>query len=125
MISVVSPRKDRAVAVTEIVLVRHGATEWSEQGRHTGRTDVPLTAGGEAQAVALRDRLAAWNFALVLTSPARRARETVLRCGLGDRAMVDSDLRELDYGDDEGRTTAELRRELPGWTVWSGSPHGV
>jgi probable phosphoglycerate mutase len=117
-------REGSYVAVTEIVLVRHGATEWSAQGRHTGRTDVPLSPQGRIEADALRDRLTGWSFALVLTSPLSRARATAERCGLGDRAVIDPDLRELDYGDDEGRTTAEIRQERPGWTVWSGSPNG-
>ena len=112
------------MAVTEIVLVRHGATEWSAQGRHTSRTDVALTARGMAEAEALRDRLSTWRFALVLTSPARRAGDTARLCGLGDSAVVDPDLRELDYGDDEGRTTEEIEQERPGWSVWAGSPNG-
>lgn len=109
----------------EIVLVRHGATEWSANGRHTGRTDLPLTADGRAEAEQLRGRLGGWQFALVLVSPFQRARETAELCGLGDRAAVDDDLHELDYGDYEGRTTADIRKERPGWTVWNGAcPNG-
>jgi probable phosphoglycerate mutase len=109
---------------TEVVLVRHGATEWSENGRHTSHTDLPLTQRGVDESVALGTRLQAWDFALVLTSPMQRARETARFAGFGDRAEVDDDLRELDYGADEGRTTAEIREEKPGWTVWDGSTGG-
>lgn len=104
---------------SEIVLVRHGATEWSSTGRHTGRTDVPLTDEGRAEAEHLCERLKPWSFALVLTSPLQRARETAELCGLGDRADVANDLREWDYGDYEGRTTAEIRETVRGWTVWT------
>jgi len=100
-------------------LIRHGATEWSTSGRHTGRTDVPLTAAGTAQAEALRPRLAGEDFALVLTSPLGRARDTCRLAGLGDAAVVDPDLAEWDYGDMEGRTTAEVRRDRPGWSLWT------
>lgn len=109
----------------EIVLVRHGATEWSVNGRHTGRTDLPLTVEGRAEAQRLRERLAVWKFALVLVSPRRRARETAQLCGFEDRAVIDDDLQELDYGDYEGRTTADIRSEREGWTVWThGCPNG-
>jgi probable phosphoglycerate mutase len=100
--------------------LRHGATEWSESLRHTGRTDIPLTPEGAAQAETLRGRLAGEHFALVLVSPLSRARETCRLAGFGDDAVVDDDLREWDYGDAEGRTTAEIREERPGWTVWTG-----
>ena len=104
----------------EVVLVRHGETEWSASGRHTGRTDVPLTALGRRQAEALGRCLAPWRFARVLTSPLQRAAETCRLAGLGDRAELREDLREWDYGDYEGRTTPDIRRERPGWTVWTG-----
>jgi probable phosphoglycerate mutase len=108
-----------------IVLVRHGATEWSAAGKHTGRTDVPLSDAGRRDADRLRDRLAGHEFALVLCSPLRRARETAERAGLGDRAEIMDDLREFDYGSYEGRTTPEIREERPGWSVWrDGSPGG-
>jgi broad specificity phosphatase PhoE len=108
-----------------IVLVRHGATEWSVAGKHTGRTDVPLTDDGRRDADRLRERLAGRPFALVLSSPLARARETAERAGLGDRAQIDDDLREFDYGDYEGRTTPEIREERPGWSVWrDGTPGG-
>ena len=108
-----------------IVLVRHGATEWSVAGKHTGTTDVPLSDAGCRDADRLRERLAGHDFALVLCSPLRRARETAERAGLGDRAEVMDDLREFDYGDYEGRTTPEIREERPGWSVWrDGTPGG-
>jgi probable phosphoglycerate mutase len=102
----------------QVVLVRHGETAWSLARRHTGRTDVPLTEHGRRQAEALRDALAGRPFALVLTSPLSRAVETCLLAGLGDRAEVRQDLLEWDYGDDEGKTTAEIRDGRPGWTLW-------
>ncbi len=109
----------------EIVLVRHGATEWSENGRHTGRTDLELTAAGRAQAEALRPRLAERSFDLVLVSPLRRARDTCRLVGLDAEAVVDDDLLEWDYGDYEGRTSVEIRATRPGWTVFAdGVPNG-
>jgi broad specificity phosphatase PhoE len=104
---------------SEIVLVRHGATEWSANGRHTGRTDLPLTDEGRAEVEHLCERLRPWSFALVLTSPLQRARETAELCGLGGRAEVADDLREWDYGDYEGLTTPEIRQTVPEWTVWT------
>jgi broad specificity phosphatase PhoE len=98
---------------TELWLVRHGETEWSASGRHTSRTDVPLTERGRAAAVALKERLAGIPFARVLTSPLARARDTCALAGFGDRAEVVDDLREWDYGTDEGRTTATIREERP------------
>jgi broad specificity phosphatase PhoE len=108
--------------VNEIWLIRHGQTEWSASGQHTGRTDIPLTEIGREQAAALGDALARRPFALVLTSPMSRARDTCALAGYGDVAVVTDGLREWDYGDYEGRTTADIRTEIPGWTVWSG-PH--
>ncbi|MSO79427.1 MAG: histidine phosphatase family protein [Acidimicrobiia bacterium] len=105
---------------TEIIVVRHGATEWSENGRHTGRTDLPLTAQGRAEAEGLRDRMSALDLELVLTSPLMRARETADLAGVGDRAEVVDAMREWDYGEYEGVTTAEIRQTIPGWTVWAG-----
>jgi probable phosphoglycerate mutase len=103
----------------EIVLVRHGETEWSRAGRHTGRTDVPLTEQGRLEARAVAAQLAGRRFALVLTSPLSRAAETCRLAGLGDRAQVREALLEWDYGVYEGRTTAEIRAERPGWSVWA------
>ena len=105
------------------MLVRHGATEWSESGRHTGRTDIDLTDAGRAGAAALAPALAGRAFALVLVSPLRRSRETARLAGFGDRAEVCADLCEWDYGDYEGRTTNEIRAEVPDWTVWSRIPY--
>jgi probable phosphoglycerate mutase len=103
-----------------IVLVRHGATEWSTSRRHTGRTDIPLTEEGRAQAAALRPVLAELHPDRVLTSPLSRARDTCELAGFGDRAEPDDRLLEWDYGDAEGRTTAEIRDEIdPEWSVWT------
>lgn len=103
----------------EIVLARHGETEWSRDLRHTGRTDVPLTAEGRRQAAALKPRLADRKFSKVLVSPLSRAVETCQLAGLGDIAEQRPELVELDYGDAEGLTTAQLRERYPGWTVWT------
>jgi probable phosphoglycerate mutase len=108
-----------------LVVVRHGATEWSLAGRHTGTTDVPLAANGEAQARALGKRLAGHGFARVLVSPLARARRTCALAGYGDRAEVVEDLREWGYGEFEGRTTSDIRAERPGWSPWvAGFPGG-
>jgi broad specificity phosphatase PhoE len=110
----------------DIWLVRHGATAWSETGRHTSWTDVPRTAEGRAAAAALAPLLAGHDFGLVLVSPAARARETARAAGF-DAAAVDADLREWDYGDLEGLTSAEIRsrgREWEQWTIWTGSTAG-
>ena len=109
----------------EVVLIRHGETEWSRTGRHTGRTDIPLTERGrrEARAVgaALRDR----QFALVLTSPLERAAETCSLAGFGERAVQRDELMEWDYGAYEGRKTVDIRQERPGWALWrDGVPDG-
>ncbi len=103
--------------MSEIVLVRHGETEWSAAGRHTGRTDVPLTARGEEQAKAVIPMIEGRDFALVLSSPLQRAARTAEIAGLA-AAELDPDLREWDYGDYEGRTTAQIREQRPGWFLW-------
>ncbi|HEY5153613.1 MAG TPA: histidine phosphatase family protein [Acidimicrobiales bacterium] len=103
----------------DLWVLRHGATEWSQNGRHTGRTDVALTDRGRRQAEGLARVLDGRPFARVLVSPLTRARETCALAGYGDQAEVDEDLREWDYGDYEGITTEEIRRSQPGWTVWS------
>ncbi len=106
-------------------LARHGETEWSRALRHTGRTDVPLTAAGEAEAAGLGRPLDAVGFDRVLSSPLARARETCALAGLGGRAELRDDLLEWDYGDYEGRTSADIRRDRPGWLLWrDGCPNG-
>jgi probable phosphoglycerate mutase len=108
-----------------VVLVRHGETEWSSSGRHTSYTDIALTAHGDDQARALAARLRAIDFSLVLTSPRARARMTCEFAGLAARAEVTDDLAEWNYGDYEGRTTEDIRKEVPGWTIFrDGAPHG-
>ena len=109
----------------EIELARHGETEWSRDGRHTGRTDIPLTDVGRRQAEALRPALAGRDFALVLTSPLSRALETCRLAGLLDRAERTDALLEWDYGDYEGITTHDIRNERPDWVLWrDGCPNG-
>jgi broad specificity phosphatase PhoE len=113
------------MSVPELWLVRHAQTEWSEAGRHTGRTDVPLTAAGRAAAAQLPQRLGERAFALVLTSPLSRARDTCALAGYGDRAQLRDELMEWDYGEYEGRTTPEIRTVRPGWLLWrDGCPGG-
>jgi probable phosphoglycerate mutase len=99
-------------------IVRHGPTAWSEVGKHTGSSDIPLTAEGEREASALRERLAGVSFGLVLTSPLQRARRTAELAGFPD-ADIEPQAVEWDYGDYEGRTRAEIRREVPGWSPWT------
>jgi probable phosphoglycerate mutase len=103
----------------EIVLARHGETEWSASHRHTGRTDIPLTENGRRQAEALRPRLAGRDFAMVLVSPLSRAVDTCELAGCGARAQQRPELLEFDYGEAEGITTAQMRESVPGWTVWT------
>ncbi len=108
-----------------MLLVRHGETEWSASGRHTSRTDLPLTDNGRRLARRLAAPLADRRFALVLTSPLRRAVETCELAGWGEQAQVRDDLREWDYGEYEGITTAEIRQRRPGWSLWrDGCPDG-
>ncbi|MGD0312312.1 MAG: histidine phosphatase family protein [Acidimicrobiales bacterium] len=107
------------------VLIRHGQTLWSLEGRHTGRTDVPLLPEGVEQARALRHKLSGSCFATVLTSPLLRARETCDLAGLGQVAVVVPDLAEWDYGAYEGVTTSEIRLDRPGWDLFDdGVPDG-
>ncbi len=113
-----------AEAQPEIWIARHGETEWSLSGRHTGRTDLPLTAAGEEKARALRETLGGRSFALVLTSPLQRAAETCRLAGYGDVAEICDDLLEWDYGEHEGRRTAEIRVDVPGWSIWDGGAPG-
>ncbi len=108
-----------------LVLLRHGETEWSRARKHTGRTDIPLTALGEDQARAAGPLLRALNLSdpLVLTSPMRRAVETAKLAGLLD-THIEPDLAEWDYGDYEGLTTAQIRETVPGWTVFTAAVPG-
>jgi broad specificity phosphatase PhoE len=107
------------------LLIRHGQTEWSLDGRHTGRTDLPLTPEGEAQSRALGPKLVPHQFTAVLCSPLLRARRTCEFAGLGGRAVIDPDLCEWDYGAYDGLTTEEIRSERPGWDLFDdGAPGG-
>jgi len=103
----------------DVVLVRHGETEWIAAGRHTGRSDVPLTPLGRRQAAAVGARLAGERFARVLSSPLGRARETMRLAGLGGAGELCDHLREWDYGVYEGSRTVDVRTRLPGWSVWT------
>ena len=110
---------------SQIWIVRHGETEWSANGRHTSRTDLPLIESGRERASALRDELAGIRFGLVLSSPLRRARETAVLAGFEEVAEVCEDLHEWDYGEYEGLTTPEIRRSRPDWWLWrDGCPGG-
>lgn len=109
----------------ELWLIRHGETEWTLSGAHTGRTDIPLTARGRERAQEIAEYLGGRQFSLVLVSPRERARETCRIAGYGDVAMIDGDLSEWDYGDYEGLKTAEIRAEQPDWMLWrDGVPDG-
>lgn len=108
-----------------VVLVRHGETEWSLSGRHTGRTDLPLTEQGRERARELAPHLSGHRFALVLCSPLRRARETAELAGFGGRLSIEEDLHEWDYGEYEGLTTEQIRGSRPDWNLWrDGCPGG-
>ncbi|MBA3776444.1 MAG: histidine phosphatase family protein [Betaproteobacteria bacterium] len=112
-------------ALPQVYLIRHGETAWTISGQHTGRTDVPLTEQGERDAQALSVRLKGASFAKVLTSPLQRARRTGELAGFGDQAAPDPDLTEWDYGAYEGRRTADIRAERPGWRLLEdGCPDG-
>ena len=102
-----------------LYLVRHGETAWSATGRHTGWTDIPLNENGIEQAEKLGERLAGYTFEAVFSSPLARALETCRIGGLGDAVIVDPDLQEWNYGEFEGRTTDDIRSEIPGWTIWT------
>ena len=108
-----------------VVLVRHGETEWSRDGRHTGRTDIPLTVEGRRQAAAIAGPLGAWHFAMVLSSPLQRALETCRLAGFGAVAQVRPALMEWDYGRFEGLTSRQIAEQNPGWSLWrDGGPDG-
>jgi broad specificity phosphatase PhoE len=109
----------------KVYVIRHGETEWSLSGRHTGLTDIPLTENGRKRAKELGSRLADEHFALVLTSPLKRARETCDLSGLGGAAEIDPDLVEWNYGEYEGLTTNQIREKAPGWELFTdGCPGG-
>ena len=101
-----------------LVVIRHGETDWSAHKRHTGRTDVPLTEEGRHEAERIGRALRGWRFSLVLTSPLKRAVETCWLTGYGDRAVSREQLMEWDYGEYEGRTTLDIRQQIPDWTIW-------
>jgi probable phosphoglycerate mutase len=108
-----------------VFVIRHGETAWSLSGQHTGTTDIPLTDNGRRLAGRLRPALAGETFALVLTSPRQRARETCRLAGFGERAMTEPDLAEWDYGKYEGLTAEQIRETAPGWLVFrDGCPGG-
>ncbi len=107
------------MVASTLYLVRHGETEWSRAGRHTGTTDLPLTEDGETTAARLAPVLAELELSTVLTSPRRRARRTAELAGFGAAAQVDPDLAEWDYGDYEGLTTPEIRETVPDWSIWT------
>ena len=112
-------------AFPEIYLVRHGETEWSRSGRHTGRSDIPLTTVGEAAARKLAERLSGLSFAAVWSSPSERARKTCDLAGFGSGAVIRDDLAEWDYGAYEGITTKEILGKRPGWQLFrDGCPNG-
>ena len=109
----------------KVYLLRHGETEWSLSGQHTGMTDLPLTENGRRAARLLKSVLAAETFALILTSPLKRARETCELAGFGERAKIDPDLVEWNYGEYEGLTTKQIHLTRPGWSVFrDGCPGG-
>ena len=108
----------------QVVLIRHGETEWSHNGRHTSFTDLPLIPAGEKQATSLSEPLRSWNFKLIHTSPRERAIRTAELAGFKGRAIEDPDLAEWNYGAYEGLTTAEIRKKDPGWTVFGRTPPG-
>ena len=111
--------------IQDVYLIRHGETEWSLNGRHTGTTDIPLTENGRKVAELLAAVLGKEKFALVLTSPLKRARETCELAGFGARAEIDRDLMEWNYGAYEGLTPEEIHAQAPGWMIFTdGCPGG-
>src|SRR5258708_3596736 len=116
--------RHKLIKPVQLWFVRHGETEWSATGQHTGRTDLPLTLEGKLHARQIGGFLNGRGFALVLTSPLQRARETCRLAGYGESAIIDANLREWDYGEYEGRTTPEIQIERPGWSLWRDSVIG-
>jgi broad specificity phosphatase PhoE len=109
----------------QVVVVRHGETEWSKDGRHTGKSDIPLTEHGRQEARRLRPELTGWQFKLVLVSPLQRAVETCRLAGYGDQAQLRPDLEEWDYGSYDGKTSEQIREQNPSWSLWDdGGPGG-
>jgi probable phosphoglycerate mutase len=119
MIDPTMPESSQVKTNQRIMLVRHGETDWSLSGRHTSTTEIPLTAEGESRARRLQPLVGRWNFGLVLCSPRIRARRTCDLIGCGDKAIETEDLSEWNYGEYEGLTTPEIRRTVPGWTVFT------
>ena len=119
------PDEQNSATLPSLYLVRHGETEWTISGQHTGRSDIHLTARGEDEARTLAVPLRSLPFSDVFTSPLQRARRTCEVAGFGDVARADADLLEWDYGDYEGRRTAEIRAERPAWDLFAdGCPNG-
>ena len=113
------------MGIQQVYLIRHGETEWSLSGQHTGTTDIPLTENGRKVAKLLEPVLARENFTLVLTSPLKRARKTCELAGLSERAEIDRDLMEWNYGEYEGLTPKQIHAKAPGWMLFSdGCPEG-
>src|SRR5262249_40953516 len=113
------------MSIQRVYLIRHGETEWSITGQHTGTTDIPLTENGRNVARRLKPLLASKSFALVLTSPLKRARETCDLSGFGGRAAIERDLMEWNYGEYEGLTPEQIHASRPGWMIFSdGCPGG-
>lgn len=110
---------DSESELATLYLFRHGQTEWSVSGQHTGRADIPLTDHGRAQARLLRDAVSHINFSSVLVSPLARAQETASLAGLGSQVTTCEDLAEYNYGEYEGLTTNEIRTRVPGWSIWT------
>jgi broad specificity phosphatase PhoE len=108
----------------DLWLIRHGETAWSLSGAHTGRTDIPLTPAGEQKAEKVGEKLRGHTFAMVLTSPLQRARRTCELAGFGATAQIEPNLAEWNYGDYEGRTTADIQRERPGWSLFRDGAQG-
>jgi broad specificity phosphatase PhoE len=116
---------DTNPAQVKLYLIRHGQTEWSLSGQHTGKTDIPLTEDGRNQARLLQKPLSKLNFSTVLSSPRSRASETAKLAGFQSEIKLCDELAELDYGDYEGLTTLNIRESVPEWTVWThGCPNG-